>query len=138
MPIIDFNRAPSESQLRWFGAVPPAFFSVVGALLLWRLDSWLAAQILWGAGLTLAVLFYLVRPFRLPIYLGWMHAVAPIGWTVSHLVLAAIYYLVLTPTGVIMRIFGRDLLKRRLDASARTYWSGHDPGADTARYFRQS
>jgi len=138
VPMIDFDREPAESQLRWFGAVPPVFFALVGALLLWQLDSWRVAKILWGAGLSLAFLFYLVRPLRLPIYLGWMYTVAPIGWTVSHLALAAIYYLVLTPIGVVMRIFGRDLLKRRFDASARSYWSEHDPGADTARYFRQS
>ena len=138
MPIADFNRAPSGSQLRYFGLVLLAVFAAVGTLLLWRFDSWLAAQILWGVGLGLSVLFYLIRPLRLPMYLGWMNAVAPIGWAVSHLVLALIYYLVLTPTGVVMRLFRRDLMKRQLDTSAQTYWSEHDPGTDTARYFRQS
>jgi hypothetical protein len=138
MPTTDLERTPSKSQLRWFGLVVLAFFALVGALLRWQFQLLLAAQILWGTGLTLALLYYWVRPLRLPLYLLWMRAVAPIGWLVSHLVLAAIYYLILTPIAIVMRAFGRDQLRLRFDASARSYWKEHDPAADTARYFRQS
>ena len=67
-------------------------------------------------------------------------AIATIGAKegLSHLVLAVIYYLILTPIAIVMRTFGRDQLRLRFDASARSYWKEHDPAADTARYFRQS
>ena len=32
-----------------------------------------------------------------PLYVGWLYAVFPIGWTISHLILAVIYFLILTP-----------------------------------------
>ena len=40
------------------------------------------------------------------IYLGWIYAAFPIGWTVSHLLLAAIYYLIVTPIALAVRLAG--------------------------------
>ena len=62
----------------------------------------------------------------------------PIGWAVSHLVLAIIYFLLVSPIGLAMRLFGRDKLELRFEASLPSYWVEHDPGGDTPRYFRQS
>ena len=41
-------------------------------------------------------------------FLGWMYAAFPIGWTISHLLLLAVYYFVLTPVGLALRLTGRD------------------------------
>ena len=80
MPVVDFNRAPSKNELRWFGLIVLAFFVLVGSVVQWQLEATRAARLLWGVGSGLALLFYLVRPLRLPIYLAWMNAFAPIGW----------------------------------------------------------
>ena len=40
----------------------------------------------------------------------------------DHLALGVFFYLVLTPIGVAMRIFGRDPLERRLEPERSTYW----------------
>ena len=61
----------------------------------------------------------------------------PIGWTISHAVLALLYYLLFTPIGLIIRLFGRDPMQRRLDRSAATYWVPHNQDRDAGRYFRQ-
>ena len=82
-------------------------------------------------------MYYAIRPFRRPIYLGWMYAVFPIGWVISHTVLALTYYLVLTPIGLLMRGLGRDPMERRFDRDGETYWTPHEPSEDPARYFRQ-
>jgi hypothetical protein len=70
-------------------------------------------------------------------YIGWMYLAFPIGWTVSHVLLAVTYYLVLTPIGLIMRAVGRDPMRRRLDPEAKSYWIEHRPDRDPSRYFRQ-
>jgi hypothetical protein len=136
--VIEVNKRPSRRELAWFGAVPPIFFGLVGLLIWWQLDSVRGARISWGIGLGLAIAYFSVRPIRLPLYLGWMHAVKPIAWTISHLVLAAIFFLLITPIGMVMRLFGRDPLEREFGESVETYWVRHDPGGDTARYLRQS
>ena len=103
----------------------------------WRAGSLTAPTVLWSIGGAIFLVYYAVVPMRRLLYLGWMHAIYPIGWTVSHLVLAIVYFLVLTPIGVCMRLLGRDPMQRRLDPSAGTYWIPHDPPGDSARYFRQ-
>ena len=71
------------------------------------------------------------------IYLGWMYAAFPIGWTVTHLVLAFVFYGVVTPIGLVMKLFGYDPMRRTIDKAAETYWIEHDPAGEPARYFRQ-
>jgi Na+/proline symporter len=137
MAVIDINRNPSPRELRWFGVMLAVFVAVVG-LLFWRAEATRAATIVWGAGAALTLVFAAAKATRRPIYLGWIYAAYPIGWTVSHLLLGAIYYLVVTPIGLALRLGGRDPLERTFDRSASTYWTPHDPGKDVARYFKQS
>ena len=71
------------------------------------------------------------------VYVVWMAAVFPIGWLVSHLLLAAIYYLVITPIGIMMRVCGYDPMQRRWDRQATTYWKPRRDTDDPKRYFKQ-
>ena len=52
-------------------------------------------------------------------------------------VVAAIYYLVFTPVGLLLRLVKGDPLERRLDRSASTHWAKRPPTGDVRRYFRQ-
>ena len=72
-----------------------------------------------------------------PIYVAWMTLAMPIGWVVSHLLLLFVFYLVVTPIGLAMRLIGYDPLTRQLDRSAKSYWTPHDPSGEAARYFKQ-
>jgi hypothetical protein len=48
------------------------------------------------------------------------------------------YFLVLTPIGIIFKLFGRDPLNRRFLPVAPTYWSLRQNVIDKERYFHQS
>jgi hypothetical protein len=128
---------PSTAERKWFGVMAFAFFALVGAILSWRLGTRTAAYVLWGFGAALALLYYSIRPLQVPLYKGWMHLVSPVGWVVSHLLLGLIYFGVVTPIGVCMRLFGRDKLERRFVA-LETYWTAHPTDIEPGRYFRQS
>ena len=52
-------------------------------------------------------------------------------------ILGLIYYLVLTPIGLLMRVFGKDPMRRRLDRTAESYWIERDEAAASERYFKQ-
>jgi hypothetical protein len=84
-----------------------------------------------------AVVVWIAPAAGKKLYVGWMLAAQPIGWTISHLVLAAVYYLVLTPIGLLMRLFGRDPMQRHFDRSATSYWVKRPTEADPSRHFRQ-
>ena len=147
MALIQINWNPDTRQLRSFAILWFVFFNFAGALVAWRAGliggapppgaSWNAPAVLW----TLAVLVSgvgLAFPAAIkPVYLLWMGASFPIGWTVSHVLLGATYFGLFTLVAGIFRLIGRDALSRRLDRSAATYWVTRSPHAGVARYFKQ-
>lgn len=138
MALVEVNKNPSTRELRVFGLLLLVFAGVVGALLRWKANAPDAARVVWIAGAGLVAVYFVVPPLRRPIYLAWIYATLPIGWVVSHALLAAVYYGIFTPVGLVMRLFGRDTMARRFDPAARSYWVEHDPSKDPQRYFRQS
>ena len=62
----------------------------------------------------------------------------PIGWLISHVILAVLFYGILTPVGFMFRLIGRDPLSRRRAAVApATYWTAKRKPASTREYFNQ-
>jgi len=138
MSMIEINRNPSKRELLWFGVIFLAFWIVVAAVLGWRFDLDAAAMAILGIAAVVTIMYSAVPPMRRPLYLAWMYAAAPIGWILSHLLLAIIYYLVFTPVAIVMRLIGRDPLRRRFDANAESYWIRRsDDEIPSSRYFRQ-
>ena len=137
MAVIEINHNPSPRELRWFGILLVVFAGVVGGLLRWQWDTPVAARVIWGGGAAVGTAYAVIPPARRYVYLGWIYAVFPIGWVVSHVLLALIYYAVFTPIGLLLRLFGHDPMQRTFDRSAATYWIVHRPERDMRRYFRQ-
>ena len=135
--MIPINTQPTRSQLFWFGIGLVIFVPLLSLLVYWRHGSQAAAfGILVGGGL-LTLVFGVIRAARRPIYVGWMILVFPIGWFVSHVVLAVCYFLVLTPIGLVLRLTGRHLIPKKPAKEAETYWSERPAPGDKSRYFRQ-
>jgi hypothetical protein len=137
MAVVEINHHPSRRDLWVFGLGLPAIAGVIG-FARYRRGNETSAEVLWAAGATLLVAFLAVPPARRYLYIGWMYAIFPIAFTVSHLVLGVLYFGVLTPVAFLMRLAGRDPLQRRLDRAAASYWVPHEPVRDPERYFRQS
>ena len=86
---------------------------------------------LWWLGATAAFLVItLMGPGLLtPLNRAWgaigrlLHAI------VSPVVLAILFYGVITPIGLLSRLFGHDPLRRRIDRAAPSYWIERKPGA---------
>ena len=45
-----------------------------------------------------------------------------LGAIVSPIVMAAIFFLVVTPIGLIMQLLGKDLLKKKYEKNKKSYW----------------
>lgn len=135
---IQVATTPSQRELQWFGVIVLTAFGIIGAVAFWRFDSVRAASALWGAGSVIATAYYSVPTLRVPIYRLWMTATRPIGQFVSTALLGVIYFLLITPIAVVLRVFRRDALALRMDRGSGSYWTPHDPGDDRDRYFRQS
>ncbi len=137
MSLIQINRNPTIRELRIFGAGFLVFFALVGWGVYRRTGLLPAAGAVWALAILVPVIGLIVPEVLRLAYLGLTYATFPIGFVISHTVLAIVYYLVLTPIGLILRLCGRDPLQRRRNPQAQTYWVPHVPTTDVRRYFRQ-
>ncbi|MEO1130614.1 MAG: SxtJ family membrane protein [Planctomycetota bacterium] len=141
--MIELRTNPSARELRWFGVLVAVFCTIFG-LIIWGKAVWLfgaqtmtAPIVIWSFGALFCLTYYAVPPLRRWMYAGWILAVFPIGWVVSHVVLAAVYYVILTPIGLLLRLFGKDPMHRRIEPDRASYWIDRGEASDSSRYFRQ-
>jgi hypothetical protein len=137
MAVATFNRHPSPADLRTFGRLLAPFVALFGGIVRFRTGSSTAGLVIWVVGGVVALLYLAVPAARRPIFVGWTAATYPLGWVVSHAVLAVVFYLVVTPIGVVVRRVSRDPLERYFEPTRPSYWSERDPASDVGRYFRQ-
>lgn len=146
MKLIEIDYRPDRRTLRQFGFIALVVFGLLGALVLWRRSLFgiplggatpVMAGALWAiAGLS--GLFSLAAPgLNRFLYVGLATITWPIGFVLSYLLMGIIFYLVITPVGLVFRLIGRDPLHRRFDRQARTYWVEHHEPEGVERYFRQ-
>jgi hypothetical protein len=135
--LIRIDHHPARRQLTVFGLTWLVLFAVLGGIAWWKADSWGMAATLWTVGIVLPALGCIWPGLLRIVYLVMAYATLPIGWVVSYLLLAAVYYLVLTPIGLALRLAGYDPMARRFDRRAETYWSPREEEPSTDRYFRQ-
>ena len=135
---------PSHRRLRQFAAIWLVFSLVLLVRWSWTLgdialDYRSASFTVFAGVLAVATgVIGLFKPQLLrPLYVGWMIAVFPIGWTVSRLVLAILFYGVFTPLGLCFRILGRDALGLKLQPDTASYWTLKEIPEDPRRYFQQ-
>ncbi len=113
------------SSDRAFGLVFAAVFTIAG---LWPLAAGGPVRI-WALGLAAAFLAAVaLRPKILaPLNRLWTRLGTFLHRISNFLVLALLFYLVITPTGLVVRLFGGDILKLRFDRGARSNWIERRP-----------
>ena len=138
MSLIEINWSPSRKQLRKFGIIS-LIASVLISLLLYVLKGlgiqW--AAIIFFVGLVIFLSSLISFKLTRGIYLGLIVVTMPIGWMVSFTLLAIFYFLLLTPVGLLFRLMGRDVLGRKFDSAADSYWLIRRPPDSLDRYFHQ-
>jgi hypothetical protein len=137
MKLIKINTRPSRRQLNEFGIAWLIFFLLLSALLMWRGAS---ESLLWGlvtAALLIPLIGYCWPPFMRLIYLGMTFAAFPIGFIVSHLILILIYYVIITPTGVVLRLTKRGFFPKKPDSRIDSYWIPKTKSRNPDDYFKQ-
>ena len=90
-----------------------------------------------GAAILVALLFFAVPKSRTVVYAAWMKLLSPVHWAVSYLVLGAVFFLVVTPLGLLLRLLGRSPLKLETGSRPDTYWIPRLRERDKQDYFRQ-
>ena len=136
--MIEINWDPSRKELRFFACGLAALALVVAGLgcSYWSWPAWATGTLPIIA--LAAIALGLFRPGWLrTVYLGWMIAVFPIGWTVSHVVLAVVYFTVFLVIGLFLRIRGYDPLRDKRSRPGESDWLEKKPVTSRDSYFRQ-
>jgi NADH:ubiquinone oxidoreductase subunit 4 (subunit M) len=138
LSLIEINWNPDKKELRKFGVIALVVLGVVGIVLKFVLGvSGITALLVALAGLCIFIVTLVsVRAARL-VYLGLTFAGLPIGFVVSIVLMAAFYFLILTPVGLVFKIIGRDVLERKFEPGSPTYWSPRRQRSDLEKYFHQ-
>jgi TRAP-type C4-dicarboxylate transport system permease small subunit len=128
---------PPRKLLRQFAGL---FLIVFFALAGWRVwqghaDAWAAT--LAALALTVGITGLLHPPAIRLIYTGWMIVAFPIGWTISRLALALMFFAVITPVALFFRLVGRDELQLRRENRDASYWRPKQGATDVRQYLRQ-
>jgi hypothetical protein len=138
MSVVEINTDPTRRQLNQFGFIWMGFIAFFGVIALYKLHNPSLARGLWIAAVVVPIAGWIFPRFMRWVFLGMSYLAFPIGFVVSHVVLAVVYYLVLTPIGLLTRLFGYDSMKRRFDPETKSYWVERSTAAaDSKRYFRQ-
>lgn len=118
--MMSFGQRKSVKELRRFGLAFGSAMTLLGSLLLWRGKA--AAP--WVLGLAVfAILSGLMAPKILrPLEMVLAGLLRAVMTAVTYVVLTLAYFLVFTPIGVLMKLFGKDLLDRRFPTDETSYW----------------
>ncbi len=138
MALVSLNLKPSKKQLRDFGLIGLCMCSVIGLLLLGlgKIPP-KGLVIFFLIGLVMFVLSRVSAALIKPLYLAMVILTFPVGWIISHLVMALFFYVVVTPIAVLFKIIGRDELCRKFDPQADTYWIPYKHKRSAKDYFHQ-
>ena len=127
---------PDAGELRKFAISMLVGFALLGLLAAWRAGEINKRTIvLWGIGVALAAAALVPRLGR-GTYFAVYLPTSIIGYLVSHIVLALIFFLVFTPMALILSLMGKDLLQLRSRGN-KSRWRRVEGAKDANSYYHQ-
>jgi hypothetical protein len=114
------SQEPTTKDLRQFGLLVGSVFAVIG---LWPVVFRGESPRLWAMilGSLLIVLGAVVPQSLKQVHHGWMKVGHVLGAINTKIILGIIYYGLITPMGLVMRLMGKDPLHRTLAKEVTTY-----------------
>ena len=130
------SNSTEKKQIRKFGLIALIFFGALCALGVWK-EKFLPTY-LFGF-LSVLGLGFIVAPIPLkPVYNAWLRFAHLISRVITNLILILIYYLVITPSGLIKRFFGGKPLPVKPDKNISSYWvTRPEPAQPSERFFKR-
>ena len=114
------SNSTEPKQIRKFGLLAFLLFGSLCALGVWRERP--IPIILFGFLSILGLGFISAPSYLRPVYGVWIRAAHFLGKMVNLLVLALAYYLVITPSALVKRLFGGRPIPLKPDKKAVSYW----------------
>lgn len=109
-----------KKELRNFGVIVGGVFSLIGV---WPAIRYGEGMRLWAIVLGAVLIpLGLVMPATLaPLFKIWMKVGHVMGWINTRIILGVLYFGLITPMGLVMRLFGWDSMRRALSRDVESY-----------------
>lgn len=89
-----------------------------------------------GIGLVIGLVLLVLPAIARPFYVVWYGLACAIGLVMGNILLAVVFYILITAVGLAMRAAGKTSV-RKMDRQATTHWKDAKPVADPQNYYRQ-
>jgi hypothetical protein len=109
-----------QRELRKFGISIGLVLALWGVLLFYRgkdccLYFFIISAIFIFLSISLPVILKPIRKI-------FMTLAIFVSWLITRVILIVLFYLIVTPTGLLARLFGKDFLDLKFDSNADSYW----------------
>ena len=118
------NIKNEKSEFRKFGITIGPFLLVIAGFLFWRGRE--SFQIMLVSGLVLGVLGLTIPIVLKPVYWVWMALAAILGWIMTRVILGVLFYLVITPIGMLSRRSRNKFLDLKWRETRNSYWNSRN------------
>jgi hypothetical protein len=141
-PFKELNWNPDKAERRKFARSLIIGFPCVAVVLL--LAGWFKTG-LWkfqpplmigGVGLAIGLVLLAFPGIARPFYVIWYGVACAIGLVMGNILLALVFYILITGVGLAMRAAGKTSI-RKMDRQATTHWKDAKPVTDPQSYYRQ-
>jgi hypothetical protein len=125
----------SPRALRRFGLMVGLAILLLGGVFVWRHRGagwpliFVGAVLILSAGLAPQTLKWIHGP--------WMIVALALGWVMTRVLLTIVFFLVVTPIGLIQRLFGKRLIEVAFRTDAATYWQSRTARPVSEDYEKQ-
>ena len=115
------NIKSEKSDIRNFGITLGIILLLISGFLFWKEKE--SYQIFSGIGITLTLIAIAIPSVLKPVYWMWMIFGIILGWFMTRVILSLLFYIIITPIGLTLRLFGKQFLELRWDKSKESYWN---------------
>lgn len=114
------NIKSGKKELRQFGITIGVVLVLLGSWFLWRDRD--GGYLLLIIAILFIALGLLIPTLLKPLQKLWMTLAVLLGWLMTRIILTILFYLVVTPIGLLAKICGKDFLNRKFNKTAQSYW----------------
>ena len=115
------NIKTSKREIRTFGITIGIFLLILAGFLFYKEKE--AFQLFIYMAGSFISLSFLIPVILKPIYLVWMIFAVILGWFMTRLILSLLFFLVVTPIALMLKLIGKDLLELKKQEVRGSYWN---------------
>ena len=124
-----------KTDLRKFGITAGFILLIIAGLLFWKENE--SFHVFLTIGIILCSLSIALPIILKPIFWIWMICAIVIQWIITRIILSLIYYLIITPVGLIGRLLGKQFLELKWNSNNSTYWNYRLNKSEVGNYKKQ-